>query len=172
MELLEYVLRNATLPGPSEFALLTTLVVVPLDLFSLSQSLVVPDECLENENDCAIEEGDGKALFLAFDEIDCARGGDGEEVEGPVPDDPPLEMVSKESVPTSIEELVLPAPIATGSGGTISSPGAASIPFFLAYFGDLVEVDPPRAKRPFALGADATRRMKRVMDLGVSRGPE
>lgn len=137
--------------------------MVPLPLVLFED--LAPDEL---ENDWAIEDGDGNTLFLAFDGVGCVR--EGEEVDGPVPDDPALETVSNESVPTSIEEFGLPAPKPIGNGGTKSSPGAASIPFFLADFGNLAEdEDPPKEKRPFALGADATRRMKRVMDFGVSR---
>jgi hypothetical protein len=78
------------------------------------------------------------------------------------------DIVSKESVPFSIEFVVV------GKGGGTMSPGAKN-PFFV--------VDPAvpgvdrelSAKRPLALGAEATRRINRVAeaptDLGLN-GPE
>ena len=70
------------------------------------------------------------------------------------------EIVSSESSPCSIE-----LDATGGRGGTVSA--GASMPFFV------VGVDrDPSEKRPLALGADATRRIKReaeaVTDLGLS----
>lgn len=80
------------------------------------------------------------------------------------PLDDPDDMVSKESVPCSSE-----LDTSGGKGGTTSA--GASRPFLV-----VAEADrEPRLNRPFALGADATRRMKREaeapMDLGESGPP-
>lgn len=68
------------------------------------------------------------------------------------------DIVSRESVPCSSE-----LETSGGSGGTISA--GASSPFFV------VEVErDPSEKRPFALGAEATRRIKRDADAPIARG--
>jgi len=79
------------------------------------------------------------------------------------------ETVSSESWPWS-DEL----DTSWGIGGTDVSAGAAKKPFFVVV-GVVADADrEPSEKRPFALGAEATRRMNRVADaptdLGL-RGP-
>lgn len=91
------------------------------------------------------------------------NGGDGslDEVAETRPREDTDDIVSKESVPFSIELL------ARGKGGGLSE--GANRPFLV------VGVDGDGAedrKRPLALGAEATRRMKRVMDFGESNGRE
>lgn len=110
IELLEYVRRNGTLPGPSSIPLLTRGVV-----------RVFPRPC-------------------------CGW-----------PREEPEEMVSSESVPCSRElDMTL------GRGGTGSA--GASIPFFV------VETPREAENRPLALGADATRRIKRDADAPIALG--
>lgn len=70
------------------------------------------------------------------------------------------DIVSKESVPFSIELLAI------GKGG--GSEGANRPFLVVGVDGDGAE----DRKRPLALGAEATRRMKRVMDFGESNGRE
>ena len=120
MELLEYVLRNANLAGPSVTAL-------------------PPSVFLDREK---FPSG------IGFDDA---------------PLDDPDDIVSSEPVLCSNE-----LDASDGSGGTTSA--GASKPFFIV---EDIEREPSE-KRPFTLGADATRRRKRdadvLMDFG-ERGP-
>jgi len=119
MELLEYVLRNASLAGPAAAAL---------------SSIFLDREKLPGGVD--------------FDDVSL---------------DDPEDIVSSESVPWSDEPET-----SDGRDGTTSV--GASRPFLVV---EDIEREPSE-KRPFTLGADATRRRKRdadaPMDFG-ERGP-
>lgn len=73
------------------------------------------------------------------------------------PLDDPDDTVSRESVCSSEFDPIDP------SGGTMSA--GASSPFFVVKV-----VREPRLKRPLALGADATRRMKREAEAPIDLG--
>lgn len=136
MELLEYVLLNATFPGPSGIPLLTLVVV------ALAGDIEFDAELDADANPALLSIPLELVLILDIRPLEL-----------------PLDIVSSESVP-SIE-----SDTTTGSGG--ASPGARS-PFFPRREEEPpaeVEADRPEEedlkKRPFALGAEATRRMNR-----------
>ena len=120
IEWLEYVRRNAILPGPSAAA------------------------CAPARRSFALNE----AFVLA--ERACLVG-------APPPREDAEESVSSEFVPCSYAD--------SGIGGT-GSPGE-SRPFRVV---DVPFERPPSAKRPFAFGADATRRMKRDAFAPIALG--
>lgn len=117
IEWLEYVRRNATLPGPSaeDWGLVILSFVLPLEV----------------------------ALFAR-----AWRGGR--------PLDEDEEMVSNESAPSSMCSI-----------GSKASPGESN-PFLVVVGG--VDRCEPSEKRPFAFGADATRRMNRDAPALIALG--